>query len=37
MKLSKTNGKDMLVLNDPMFRVTMMKRGKNGVFLEILF
>ena len=37
MKLSKTNGKDMLVLSDPTFRVNMMKRGENGVFLEILF
>ena len=37
MKLSKTNGKDMLVLSDPTFRVNMMKWGKNGVFLEILF
>ena len=37
MKLSKTNGKDMLVLSDPTFRVNMMKRGKNLYFWRFCF
>ena len=32
MKLFKKNGKDMLVLSDPMFRVNKMKRGKMVFF-----
>ena len=37
MKLSKANGKDVLVLSDPIFRVNMMKRGKIVYFWRFCF
>ena len=32
MILFKTNGKEVFVLSDPMFRVILMKRGKYCIF-----